>query len=113
MKVKYYIKQLPLSNKDIFRGTDSMCQLYDLKRRLNNYVSVWTDEIEIADESEVTVLDACEELFRIFNIEHPKNYAGRSMSVSDIVVFKFNNNTRYFYCDNYGFTELTEKGGQQ
>lgn len=40
-----------------------------------------------------------EELFRIFNTEHPVGYTGRSMSVSDIVVV----NGKAYFCDTIGF----------
>lgn len=41
-------------------------------------------------------------LWRIFNIEHPKGYNERSMSVSDIVEFK----GKFFYCDSLGWAEV-------
>lgn len=47
--------------------------------------------------------DICEELFRIFNIDHPSDFTGHSMSVSDIV--KIGN--RFFYCDSFGFKDIT------
>ncbi len=53
---------------------------------------------------------ACELLFRRYNIDHPAGYAGRSMSVSDIVNL-WDNSTEppaksSWYCDSIGFKLL-------
>ena len=46
--------------------------------------------------------DALEELFKIFNIKRPKDFEGRSMSISDIVEVDGKN----YYCDDIGWKEL-------
>ena len=43
-----------------------------------------------------------EHIFEKFNMNHPSDFYGRSLSVSDIVEI----NGRYFYCDSFGFTEI-------
>ncbi|QST02147.1 hypothetical protein IMZ31_22100 (plasmid) [Pontibacillus sp. ALD_SL1] len=43
-----------------------------------------------------------EELYSRFNARHPKDYRGRSLSVSDIVFLDY---TPY-YCDSFGFTKI-------
>lgn len=45
-------------------------------------------------------------LFMIFNLEHPYDYHGRSMAVSDIVAIKRNKNISYYYVDSTGFVPL-------
>lgn len=45
-----------------------------------------------------------EDVFNTFNLNHPDEYAGRSLSVSDIVWIG-NENTFYF-CDNFGWKEV-------
>lgn len=57
---------------------------------------------------------ACEELFRIYNIDLPAGYAGRSMSVSDIVHL-WDNTTdtpvkTSWFCDSFGFVQIDENG---
>lgn len=65
---------------------------------LNDYDVVFTGELlEECDE-----LVMCEQLFTTFNINHPENFKGHSLSVSDIV--KINEN--YYFCDNFGFVKL-------
>ena len=49
-----------------------------------------------------------EEIYKRFNIEHPQNYMGHSLSVSDIVVLKEQGNVSFYYVDSVGFKELQE-----
>lgn len=48
-----------------------------------------------------------EEVFAVFNINFPKNYRGRSMSVSDMLeVIETPKESRFYYCDSVGFEEV-------
>ena len=49
-----------------------------------------------------------ENLYEIFNLEHPAGYKGRSMSVSDVVeIIDGNNGKSYFhFCDSFGFQKV-------
>ena len=49
-----------------------------------------------------------EEVFQMFNVEHPDGYAGRSLSVSDIVevIDAENVEKGFYYCDNIGFSKV-------
>ena len=49
-----------------------------------------------------------EEIYKRFNLEHPQNYMGHSLSVSDIVVLKEQGNVSFYYVDSVGFKELQE-----
>lgn len=51
--------------------------------------------------------DDLEDIFRIFNIAHPADYTGRSLSVSDIVELYTDNDAHYYYCDVMGFIEVS------
>lgn len=58
-----------------------------------------------------TPLDACEKLFRFYNARcNLTGYAGRSMSVSDIVTLWDNTQNSpvksSWYCDSVGFVQL-------
>lgn len=48
-----------------------------------------------------------EDVFRIFNLEHPNGYRGRSMSVSDIVWME---GIGYWFCDSIGFRQIKFAG---
>ena len=45
-------------------------------------------------------------MFEKFNNEHPKDYTGRSMSVSDVIVIERGGETSAHYVDNFGFAEV-------
>ena len=54
------------------------------------------------ETSSTDVMDILEELFTELNINHPIDYKGHSLSVSDIVVI----DCHYYYCDAYGWKEI-------
>ena len=47
-----------------------------------------------------------EDVYRVFNIAHPEGYAGRSLSVSDIVEVTEKGQKRFYFCDRIGFKEV-------
>lgn len=71
----------------------------------NFYKKVWSDKEEARDD-----LDLLNYLFEKFNINHPKDFKGHSMSVSDIVrIMDVNGNTKYYYCDVFGWEDITKE----
>jgi len=48
-----------------------------------------------------------EKIFEIFNIAHPKEFSGHSLSVSDIIELYENDNRSFYYCDIFGFKEIS------
>ncbi len=63
-------------------------------------------EIELDDELDVIIL---EKLFELFNINHPKDYQCRSMSVSNIVRIERNGNFIWYYCDRIGWKDISHR----
>ena len=49
-----------------------------------------------------------EGLYEKFNIDHPSDFRGHSLSVSDIVVLRVNGVVSSHYVDSFGFKELSE-----
>ena len=47
-----------------------------------------------------------ERLYQTFNIDHPEDFRGHSLSVSDIVALKEQGVVSYHYVDSIGYTEL-------
>ncbi len=72
---------------------------------ITQYEDVYSGTVE-ADSPAI----ALEELFRIFNIEHPEDYRGRSLSVSDIVILgdADGNNANTWFCDIFGWQNITD-----
>ena len=97
--MKYKIKQI----KDL-KNCDYAFMHYDWckdKINLNDYEVAYEGEIEVTS----SINNTLEELFEIFNIRHPEDYKGRSLSVSDIVEIDGNN----YYCDSIGWVKLEDK----
>ena len=49
-----------------------------------------------------------EKLYQQFNMEHPEDFRGRSMSVSDVVVLHQKGTDTAYYWDSFVFTEVPQ-----
>ena len=67
--------------------------------KLNDYKQVYDDEFIFDNLSTETILD---KLYMRFNINHPVDFRGHSLSVSDIVIL---DGVKY-YCNPLGWKEL-------
>lgn len=74
-----------------------------IEPQYENYELVYTGALT-KDGRQVEKL---EDLYRIFNIEHPHDFSGHSLSVSDIVALKQAGVVSYHYVDSIGYKELT------
>ena len=52
--------------------------------------------------------ETLEDLYVRFNISHPDDFSGHSLSVSDIICVKENGRTTAHYIDNFGFKEIPD-----
>lgn len=50
-----------------------------------------------------TTMEQLEDLFVKFNVDHPSDFRGHSMSVSDIVALKISGEVSFYYVDTFGF----------
>lgn len=60
----------------------------------------------------ISVNDLLDYLFKRFNIDLPERFKGHSMSVSDIVKICINgdeNKAKYYYCDSFGWVDITKE----
>ena len=74
-----------------------------IEPQYENYELVYTGALT-KDGSQIEKL---EDLYRIFNIEHPQDFTGHSLSISDIVALKQAGVVSYHYVDSIGYKELT------
>lgn len=71
-----------------------------------NYNLVYAGELsDIQGQSQGEKLNA---VFEKFNTDHPADYKGHSLSVSDIVVLHENGGNSAHFVDSFGFTELPD-----
>jgi hypothetical protein len=97
----YQILQLDYTNPNVI-GDHRLYESWDMLNRTcgfskNCYKKVYEGEIE-----SLSILTALDDLFRQFNLNHPEDFHGHSMSVSDVVVL----DDRMYYCDNYGWVDV-------
>lgn len=71
---------------------------YQVKKE--DYELIYSDEMHYGD-----TLDS---LYEKFNIAHPEDYSGHSLSVSDIVVLNENGNVKAYFVDSISFRELPD-----
>lgn len=67
-----------------------------------NYQIVYTGALpQIADKNVLL-----EQLYQQFNIDHPSDFRGHSLSMSDVIALKQNGVVSAHYVDTFGFVEL-------
>ena len=100
--MKYTIYQIPSirrgTSEDIYRKYCFAPLRWIDEVNLNNYVQVYSDEVEYSDTVEMFL----EYLFKKFNLDHPNDFGGHSMSVSDIVKV----DGKFYFCDSIGWKHI-------
>ena len=91
------------STADIRFMNSEYLQKKGIEPQYENYELVYTGALT-KDGSQIEKL---EDLYRIFNVEHPHDFSGHSLSVSDIVALKQAGVVSYHYVDSIGYKELT------
>jgi len=69
------------------------------------YNHIYTGTLEPGQKPDTTMLEA---LYTKFNIDHPEDFAGHSLSMSDVVVLGNDGQRAAYYVDRFGFTEVPE-----
>lgn len=103
--LKYEIYQMNIKDNRKFQGLDSyeFLKLGDTTRfDLKDFKKVYEGEIEGVENVHRTL----EQLYTMFNINHPQDFRGHSLSVSDMVVI----DNQGFYCDSWGWKEVEVYG---
>ena len=71
---------------------------------IDHYEIVYTDNLPTFTDRDTML----ESLYTKFNIDHPADFTGHSLSVSDIVALKTGDVVSCHYVDSVGFTELKD-----
>lgn len=53
--------------------------------------------------------DTLDSIYDRFNLNHPKDFQGHSLSVSDLIVERKAGNVSIFYVDSFGFKDVTHE----
>lgn len=54
-----------------------------------------------------------DEIYEICNLNHPKDYRGHSLSMSDVVELYDDNGSSFHYVDRFGFKEISFEPSDQ
>ena len=107
----YQVKHNPELNHLRFEGTESLKRMGITKDNFDaikpeNYELIYVGELsELQEQTEGETLEA---IYEKFNIDHPEDYRGHSLSVSDIVVLHQNGENSAHFVDSFGFTGLPD-----
>ena len=75
----------------------------------SNYEQVYTGLYrKNSADGQSSHTEVLESLYEKFNLQHPADYRGHSLSVSDIVVLHENGRDTAYFCDSIGFKEVPE-----
>ena len=102
---KFQIYQLPGGEEYHGIRFEGMEQLKKDGVQLNK------DDYELVYEGEVGEFRGnatLEALFAQFNTDHPADFTGHSLSVSDVIVISVDGKDTAYFCDSFGFTEMPE-----
>ena len=94
-----------------FEGTESLKRMGITKDNFDaikpeNYELIYVGELsELQEQTEGETLEA---IYEKFNIDHPEDYRGHSLSVSDIVVLHQNGENSAHFVDSFGFTGIPD-----
>lgn len=82
----------------MFRSHDSL-EDYEMRR----------EDYRLEYVAPLTEADTLDTIYERFNIDHPEDFQGHSLSVSDIVVMNRDGEVKAYFVDSSGFTDVTEE----
>ena len=107
MRVRLYQIREDCAPHLLFRDREAFRSRYGERVPAEVYRKVFDGDLNV---------NGLEEVFSMFNVNHPEGYTGRSMSVSDVV--ELTEEGTFYFCDSFGFdrvlfsTEEQENGQQ-
>ena len=107
----YQLKPNPELDSLRFEGTESLKRMGITKDNFDaikpeNYTLLYVGELsELQKETQGATLEA---IFEKFNLDHPEDFRGHSLSVSDIVVLNQNGQNTAHFVDSFGYTEIPD-----
>ena len=98
MRIRIYQIEMSLDEQNVaFRPYTEMQEKYPGDIPANLYRMIYEGVVPTKEFSVV---------FYIFNMAHPQDYRGRSLSVSDVIEVVEESGSTFYYCDTIGFREI-------
>ncbi len=106
--IRYYLFQLKensdKSEKLLFVNADYLKKTGQTVSG-NNYDLVYMGSLR---RKEQTTGEILESLYERFNLHHPDDFRGRSLSVSDVIVLREDGRNHAYFVDSFGFKQVPE-----
>ena len=104
---EYRISAYSIYQLDLSDNTDNL-RFMSLDWVQGKGLSVDRDHYEMVYAMQREPGETLEDIYRRFNIDHPEDFRGHSLSVSDVVVLHENGADTTYYVDSIGFRELPD-----
>ena len=99
MKIRIYQIDLSLDEQHVaFRSHTEIQNRYGGRIPAELYCKTYEGTVEAED---------LEDVFYIFNMDHPADYRARSLSMSDVVEIVDDYGSSFHICDTFGFKEVS------
>ena len=99
MKIRIYQIDLNLNDQHVaFRSHAEIQNQYGGRIPAELYRKAYEGTVEAEN---------LEDVFYIFNMDHPEDYRARSLSMSDVVEIIENHGSNFYICDTFGFKEVS------
>ena len=103
---RYEIYQIPIGSENRDK------KFVSLEEVMKSAGEISRDDYALVYTSPLKEGDSLDSLYEKFNIDPPTDYAGHSMSVSDVVVLHQNHEDKAYYVDSMGFKEIPFEQGE-
>lgn len=100
--MSYTIYQMPLS---LWHSRYAWFDKNSEVRRID-YCPVYQGDLAEESQQFENNEEALGYLFEKFNLEHPRDYASRSMSAGDVIMIGSGDNAKYYLCCSFDWHEL-------
>lgn len=104
---EYGIRACSIYQLDLSDSTDGL-RFMSLDWLEKKGLPVDRDNYQMVYATELSPGETLEDIYRRFNIGHPEDFKGHSLSVSDVVVLHENGSDTAWYVDSIGFKELSD-----
>lgn len=96
------VYQLPVENERCFLSYNE-----EMKPTIDDYDLVYEMNVpkDTVDKNRMAYL---EKLYIQLNTNHPSDYKGRSLSVSDVVTISDENESKAYFVNSFGYKELSD-----
>lgn len=95
----YQLKRNEHTRRFSFEGTDYLKKIGEKVNR---------DHYDMVYHAPLDTKETLDSIYEKFNLRHPADFRGHSLSVSDVIVFHKDGKDTAYFVDSFGFTEVPE-----